>query len=246
MASAAATVPAESDLLCEACGYVLNGLPDGGRCPECGIPTADSAPARRGPSRWEQPGRAIAAFWMSTAEVLFRPHRFYRNLATRANRRRSREFAMIHTLLASLLFGIAAMVHARGFGYFGAGAAMDVIIASPVFGTLVLAAIGFLLLGITTPIAARLTSWEAKYRGYRLPLQAVGRGLDFHAAHYLPVAAVAAITVVGYRLLADHTRQAWISDMDYLYILCGEVIVGAIYLFWTYWIGMRNMMYANA
>jgi hypothetical protein len=245
MASAAATVPAESDLLCETCGYVLSGLPVGGRCPECGIATADSSPAHRGPPRWEQPGLAIASFWRTTAEVLFHPRRFYRNLATRTPRRKSREFAMIHNLLASLLFGVAAFVHACGFGYFGV-AGVYAIIGPPVLDILILAAIGFLLLGITTPIAARLTSWEAKYRGYRLPLHVVGRGLDFHSAHYLPVSAVAAITVVGYRLLADHTRSAWISDMGYIYVLCGEVIVGAVYLFWTYWIGMRNMMYANA
>ena len=26
---------------------------------------------------------------------------------------------------------------------------------------------------------------------------------------------------------------------------CGEVVLGAVYLFQTYWIGMRNIMYAN-
>jgi hypothetical protein len=31
----------------------------------------------------------------------------------------------------------------------------------------------------------------------------------------------------------------------YLYTLSGEVILAAIYLFWTYWIAMRNIMYAN-
>ena len=36
------------------------------------------------------------------------------------------------------------------------------------------------------------------------------------------------------------------STTTYLYALCGEVVVGALYLFRTYWIGMRNMMYANA
>ena len=34
-------------------------------------------------------------------------------------------------------------------------------------------------------------------------------------------------------------------DVRYLYVLAGEVVVTAIYLFQTYWIGMRNMMYAN-
>ena len=31
----------------------------------------------------------------------------------------------------------------------------------------------------------------------------------------------------------------------YLYVLGAEVIVAAAYLFHTYWIAMRNMMYAN-
>ena len=31
----------------------------------------------------------------------------------------------------------------------------------------------------------------------------------------------------------------------YLYVICAEVILAAVYLFKTYWIGMRNMMYAN-
>ena len=35
------------------------------------------------------------------------------------------------------------------------------------------------------------------------------------------------------------------SGTKYLYVLCGEVIVAAFYLFETYWIAMRNMMYAN-
>ena len=71
-----------------------------------------------------------------------------------------------------------------------------------------LAAATYVALAATTALAARLTHWEASYRGLRLPLD-----------------------------VAWYTR--------YLYILSAEVILGALYLFKTYWIGMRNMMFAN-
>ena len=35
------------------------------------------------------------------------------------------------------------------------------------------------------------------------------------------------------------------SLISYLYVLCAQVILSAIYLFLTYWTAMRNLMYAN-
>jgi hypothetical protein len=247
MATAAANVPAESDLLCEACGYVLNGLPQSSNCPECGVAADESDPSRRGAPAWER-RPSLGTFFTTTYEVLFHPHRFYRGLATRAGRGASRVFGMVHLVMASSLFGLAGLVHVIGFIYygpFGAFQSTAIIFNSRPLGFLTFTTATLLMLGITVPIAARLTSWEARYRGYRLPLRVVLRGLDYHTAHYLPVAAMAALTVAGYRWYAGSTRLNLIGDAGYIYIVCGEVIVGAAYLFWTYWIGMRNMMYAN-
>ncbi len=69
----------------------------------------------------------------------------------------------------------------------------------------------------------------------------------YHAAHYLPVALLAAATVIPYHIMVT-IKGAWSANatMDlYVYGLCAEVIISAGYLFYTYWIGMRNMMYAN-
>src|SRR5260221_5482296 len=71
----------------------------------------------------------------------------------------------------------------------------------PVRAIVGLTGISYLLLLATTRVAATLTSWEAGYRGLRLPLPVVLRGLDYHAAHYLPVGLIGAGTVVGYHLL---------------------------------------------
>jgi hypothetical protein len=103
----------------------------------------------------------------------------------------------------------------------------------------------YYLLQWVTLLAAKLTNWEATYRGLRLSMHVVRRGMYYHAAHYLPVALLALITVVGYRLLYDFHVVSIETLVTYIWVLAGEVIVGAIYLFQTYWIAMRNMMYAN-
>ena len=264
-----ATIPAETDVLCEHCGYVLNGLPPGSNCPECGRPAADSDPALRTPTAWEKSagnapatagasasggasgsgdasgsGGALAsgsAFLTTTAAVLFRPTRFYRTLATRTDTPLSAVFAQIHWAAAALLFGLAAYAHAQWFVFGEPGSALNPL------KWLALSVGAYLFVLLTSRLAARLTHWEAAYRSIRLTLPVVRRGLQYHAVHYLPVAAAAAFTVVGYGYLVRHRVVDPVSTTTtYLYVLSAEVVIAAIYLFKTYWIAMRNMMYANA
>jgi hypothetical protein len=158
----------------------------------------------------------------------------------------SRLFAMIQWSLVSLICGYAEYVHAYEFFYVSNADYLRVM-SRPVLGTLAFAASIMLMLIVITPLAAWLTSVEARYRGMRLPKPVVARALDYHTAAYLPVAIFSTLTVVGYRWLIDHNRLDPLTwNATYLYVLCGEVIVGAIYLFNGYWIGMRNVMYANA
>ena len=79
----------------------------------------------------------------------------------------------------------------------------------------------------------------------RLPPIAIHRAMYYHAAHYLPVGLVACVTSVGYTLLLARGTFGQDTGTVYLWTLCGEVVAGAIYLFITYWAGMRNIMYAN-
>ena len=177
-------------------------------------------------------------------------------MTTRTGLIESRRFALVHDVLACLLFGFAGFVQSEEVLLLAGlddWAGWETWLSSDpqrsafylVTGTLGFAAAAFIVLTLTVRLAARLTAWEAAMRGLRLSLPVVARGLHYHAAHYLPVALVAAITVGAYHLLRHHQVIPLTYESWYIYLLCGEVVVGAGYLFKTYWIGMRNMMFAN-
>ena len=236
MTRVAPIVPAESDLLCERCGYTLNGLPAASNCPECGTPIDQSIKSDRVPPAWERPDRSrLLTFFETTADVIVRPTWFYRTSTTRGDVERAARFADIHWAVATILFATTGTIHAR-VSFLGL----------PLLATFVALMFGtyFTLWG-TTWAAARLTAWEANYRGIRLPIHVVRRGMYYHAAHYLPVGVVALAIVGGYAVALRYGFIAANMVTTYLYTLCAAVIVAAAYLFHTYWIGMRNMMYAN-
>lgn len=240
------TIPTEAETLCESCGYLLNGLPDAGACPECGFAIAASSVEnpRRLPA-WERGRggtRAVADFFKTTAAVIFRPTDFFRNLLTRQSHPRAATFAAVHLLIASAIAGwaVAQYLDWTHFFIWTPMGALGGRMAIP-------AAVAVLAISILVlRVAARLTAWEAAYRGLRLPLPVVRRGLYYHTAHFVPVVATIAATIGVFRLLLNQPSPHWMQiATTFVYILCGEVLVGSAYLFITYWIAMRNMMYAN-
>jgi hypothetical protein len=229
--------PAETDLLCEFCGYTLNGLDHGGKCPECGMAIAASVASRREPPLWE---RRPKTFWATTFQIIFHPTAFFSGVTARGNIQRAARFGHAHWLIASLLFGLAAATHASVVFPMGSTAWQLGRGSAVPF-----AAVSYLSLWLTTRLAIRLTAFEASYRGIRLPLQVVSRSMYYHAAHYLPVGVFAAATVMTYAALLENRILDWQTLTIYLYVICAEIIMAAAYLFKTYWIGMRNLMYAN-
>ena len=244
-------IPEEGVNVCEGCGYILSGLPSDSRCPECAKPIPESSPDKRFITLWEQPKvvRQWRALGRVTADVILHPARFYRTLATRPAVDGSGSFARIHWLAVSALIGCAGAMQLQWMLRLQGWELTTIDLIGRAMMWVAAACLGmvatWLSLHLTTRIAARLTAWEAAYRGYRLPLPVIHRGLNYHAAHYLPVAVVVFLTVAGYQLALTAGWLDELSGVRYLYVLSIEVLAGSAYLFKTYWIGMRNMLYAN-
>jgi hypothetical protein len=239
-------VPAESDILCEACGYTLNGLPTTSNCPECGAPIAASTiDSGRGLTGFEQrPGGS--SFAATTLAVLLRPRRFYRALATRHSHPAAEWFAQRHRLIASFLFSSAAIGYALwlesmrrrprigGADWFGVSLLVLVL------------AIGlYFFMGWITRLATWLSSMEGAYWGMRLPYDVVKRCLQYHTAAYLPIGILANLLVWGYRWLLETGVLLATTGVAFAYTLSAAVVVSAAYLFQMYMVAMRNTRYAN-
>jgi hypothetical protein len=242
----ATQAPEETDILCENCGYMLNGLPPSGNCPECGSTIDISVSERfRQPSLWDvigDPRPKWLRFLVTTSQIIFHPRHFYRNTTSRGQVEIAYQFAQIHWWISSILFGLAAWIHWENEVHLQS-------LKPPPWVTLALLPalplIAYLALSGTIGLAARLTTWEAAYRGFRLPRNVVLRSLYFHSAHVLPVALIAFMTCAGFHVLLADGIATYSSEVGYLYTLCAEVIIAAVYLFYSYWIGMSGWMYAN-
>src|SRR5688572_7545945 len=174
MPRVAPMVPAETDVLCEGCGYTLNGLPETGNCPECGKEIDGGLGAGRGLTRWEiRPSRK--AFVETTLAVLFAPRGFYATLATRVDTPQALLFARSHRAIASLLFYAAAMQHFLWMTNTGLGISVGTTMWLLVVMILVGPALVYFCLTGVTALAAWLSSLEARYWGMRLPHRIVRR-----------------------------------------------------------------------
>lgn len=253
MPSFGSTAPADTDLLCESCGYILNGLNasnTNGVCPECGEPLADSIePGHRRPAAVES---TRSGFWATTLQVLVRKRKFFRQTLSRPTSagvdvRRVARFGQVHRAIAGVLFGAAAAVHlawmaeTRGWVYRWTGWEVAKLCGAGI----VLAILGVLLVGAVTRVAIRLTTTESRFWGMRLPLPVVTRAMDFHAANYLPVAILAIVLTAGFRLALTLGWLTPLAGVPYLVALSVAVVVGAIWLFESFVIAMRRIRYAN-
>lgn len=201
----------DTSFLCEFCGYNLEGAETDARCPECGHPVADSLPAARPGSPWQQQPGLLA--WAKTVRaVLFHPTRLYSDVSMASV---GKGFLAVNVLLtgalivapwAGVLIGDPAR-HARtdgmfiGSGIMAASYAVQVLVVAAVLTLLTLFDIfGLQLLG--------------KTRRWRLP-SAAAWAICCHAsagwllAGFLPLVAMAWYYIVGTLLRVPFTGRVF-------------------------------------
>jgi hypothetical protein len=173
---------------------------------------------------------------------LFRTKRFFRSLSVDAPPDVSSGFGHFHRAIAAFVLGLAIWLHVLRLGFFvdDAGSTSHWQLFALAFTCT------FVFVELLTAIVSRLTTWEAGYRGYRLPRPIVDRALDYHAVHLLPPALLGLAIAAAYTIFERYDPNLAASHIvSYLYTLCIGVIISAFYLFVTYWAGMRKLLYAN-
>ncbi len=92
-------------LLCEACGYVVDGIHHDDACPECARPIPRSLPAARTGTPWQR--QPAVATWCRTAiDTLRHPFGTFERVAIRGDR--DRPLLQLNLVIASALIALAA------------------------------------------------------------------------------------------------------------------------------------------
>ncbi len=246
--AAVTTSPPEADLsapVCEFCSYRLTGLTDDDNCPECGQPvrlsTVDSGRV------FTSIDRGNDGFWATSLQIWLHPKRFFRRLRAHADPAAMHEtasFSNEHIWLAALLGGAAVVGHyilvdpAVGPkpGYWAPFATWVGIMSVPF--------IAIVSFGMRW-LVVQLSVVETRWRGMRLSRSVIRRGIDYHTAHITPVCLMVLLIVAAAHVAFEFGWLDYQYIWHYLIMLSSAIVLGAIWLFYTYWLAMRSMMYAN-
>ncbi|KAA0215620.1 MAG: zinc ribbon domain-containing protein [Leptolyngbya sp. PLA3] len=238
--------PDPDDLLCEHCGYVLNGLRRRDACPECGRPIMDSHPDARVGSPWQRGVRMGVLH--NTVAFIRSPWRMFGQVRVdepSARRLEAESIAWAGTLLA-LLAGSRALLAMRDAGP-GIGMIVLVAVIVPVIGFVLFV---FLLLGLTATERIGIRVF-GKFHHRRIT-RAVAETVVAHAATGWIVSAL--LTWAGW-LLGSGTawlgrREPWAMweltlTAPYWMPVAG-FIIGLLWFETLVYVGVRRMRFANA
>ena len=157
-------------LLCERCGYVIEGLDERGACPECGKPIAESVPERRTGVPIEPDADGKVNWWRAAWAVLWRPGETFERVridagASSAFRVNAQRFAAVLTAVCGSL---AWFIIGFGRGWSDSPTAIGLLLAFGAAFVALVIACGSLLLKFVRFAEQRGLRLIARGHGWRL------------------------------------------------------------------------------
>ena len=237
-----------STLLCESCGYVIEGLQHSAPCSECGLPIADSLPSARSGTPWQN--RPGFYSWLRTNIGLLR-----RSAETFRVVRLERRSA--YTLLAANLALAAVIVVAPWSGIlldnplrnvaWGRTGSLALEITLTI-GRVLVAAAAFLLLTLVEWLGIQ---FFAGRRGWRLTPLAAWQVVAHASIGWVATAATSLIGLIAwlnlsfFGLSGNISRLPGVSDWLILGVPATGALLGLLIFDLLVFSGVRQCRYAN-
>ncbi len=231
----------EFTLLCERCGYVVEGLDPAGNCPECGKAIAESLPERRVGTAWEQ-APSLLALLRGAAETLMHPRAVLDSMCFTEGPNDSLQ--RFHAAIASMTFFGLPLVAL--FGELSESRDPDIIL--PVILLIITGLVGwFVLHGLTillTWIETQGLVFFGARRGARLT-PTIARSITAHGGIGWVISGVGftSCALLGSMLARLTGRATWAP----IGLSIGlAFLVGGFLFFETFaWLGLRRCKFAN-
>ncbi|MEM7628594.1 MAG: hypothetical protein AAF356_04140 [Planctomycetota bacterium] len=215
----------EYTLLCERCGYVVEGLATDGACPECGKPISESLPERRVGTPWQQKPsfrNLLKTWWMT----LRHPKR------TLDVMRMHRESSS--GLLGASLLLFLALAWVSLLAVWAHFVSEVVSFIAVFFGTLVFAVFGVGIAAVLIATERAGLRFLGRKHGLRITPDASSSICSHGSIGWAFVAAGLGFANTG----AAQPGLLWVAGL-------AVALIGFLFFEWFAWLGLRRCKYAN-